>query len=199
MDPVSTSLREALERHLLEHGFPPDGGAGEKWGVVRIGPVPVCVPNIPARRRATAVHDLNHVLAGYGHDAVGEAEIGAWELGGGCGRYWVAWILNWSAMVLGLFTAPGRLLRAFARGRQSGNLYGADVDAALDEPVEAVRHALGLDGVHPVRPSDVALFAGAVCLAPVVGAIPAAVSTVTSPWWLSQGAHRQRRTAPAGG
>lgn len=199
MDRDSISLRDALRRHLLEEGFPADGGMNEKWGVVRVGPVPVCIPNIPARRRATPIHDLNHVLAGYGHDAVGEAEIGAWELGGGCGDYWVAWVLNWAAMLLGLVTAPGRLLQAFARGRQSGNLYGAAVEALLDLPVEVVRHELHLDREHPVRLRDVALFAAVVCVAPVAGAIPAAATIVTSPWWIADGAHKHRRSAPAGG
>jgi hypothetical protein len=39
------------------------------------------------------------------------------------------------------------------------------------------------------------VFAGVVLLAPLVGAIPLLVWLVTSPLWLSQGAHLQRRKA----
>ena len=197
MGQENVTLKEALQQHLVENGFPPDGGASEKWAVVRVGPIPVCFPNINARRKATAIHDFNHLLAGYGHDAVGEAEISAWELGGGCKSYWVAWLLDWGALVLGVFTAPGRLLRAFARGRRTGNLYGADISALLHRPVEEVRHDLGLDREYSVRMSDVALFVGVVCLAPVVGAIPAAAAIASSPWWLAEGAHKQRRPMAA--
>jgi hypothetical protein len=198
VDRDSISLQEALRQHLLDNGLPADGGVSEKWAVVRVGPIPVCFPNIKARRKATALHDLNHLLSGYGHDAVGEAEISAWELGGGCKSYWVAWLLDWGAIVLGIFTAPGRLLRAFARGRRTGNLYGADINSLLQRTVHEVTHDMGLDLEYPVRMSDVALFVGIVCLAPIVGAIPGAAAVVTSPWWLAEGAHKRRRSIAAG-
>lgn len=197
MDQDSISLQEALQQHFQEHGFPADGGLNEKWAVVRVGPVPVCFPNIKARRKATRIHDFNHLLAGYGHDAVGEAEISAWELGGGCKGYWVAWVLDWGAIVLGIFATPGRLLRAFARGRRTGNLYGKNVDVLLHEPVDQVRRDLGLDREYPIRASDVALFVGVACLAPIVGAIPAIAAVATSPWWIAEGAYKQRRSVPA--
>ena len=198
MDRGDISLQEALEQHLLENGFPADGGATERWAVVRVGPIPVCFPNISARRKANPVHDLNHLLAGYGHDALGEAEISAWELGGGCKSYWVAWMLGCGAIVLGIFTAPGRLLRAFARGRRTGNLYGTDIEALRQRPLEQVRHDLGLDHEYPIRVSDLALFVGLVLVAPILGAIPGAAAIVTSPWWIADGAYKRRRTVPAG-
>jgi hypothetical protein len=189
----SISLQEAVLQHLRDSGFPADGGINEKWVVVGAGPIPLCFPNTRARRKATPIHDFNHLISGYGHDAVGEAEIGAWELGGGCKKYWAAWVLNWAALLPGVLRAPGRLLRAFARGRRTGNLYGADLDAVGRQPVEEVRTRLGLDKEYPVRPGDVVLFVGVVCLAPFVGAIPALTVLLTSPWWLASGAYRQRR------
>ena len=198
MDPENLSLQEALQKHLLENGFPPDGGASGKWAVVRVGPIPMCLPNIDARRKATAIHDFNHLIAGYGHDAVGEAEISAWELGGGCRSYWVAWLLDWGALVLGIFSAPSRLLRAFARGRRTGNLYSTDIDTYLQQPVEQVRRNMGLDREYPIRVSDFAIFVVVVCLAPFVGAIPGLASVVTSPWWIAEGAYKPRRSAPFG-
>ena len=88
MDHDSAPLREALRLHFAENGFPPNGGLSRKWEVVRVGPVPIGLPNIACpRRRATPIHDLNHLVSGYGHDAMGEAENAAWELGGGCRNY----------------------------------------------------------------------------------------------------------------
>jgi hypothetical protein len=187
------SLEEAVARHLRDSGFPADGGINERWVTVAVGPVSLCFPNIKARREAVEVHDYNHVLSGYGHDDVGEAEIGAWELGGGCKNLWVAWILNWAALVPGAVKAPGRLLKAFARGRRTGNLYGADLDGLRGQPVEEVRALLGLDQAYSVRPGDVVLFIGLLCVAPLVATVPLAASIVTSPWWLAAGAHKRRR------
>ncbi|MGH9917918.1 MAG: hypothetical protein ACRD6W_03455 [Nitrososphaerales archaeon] len=195
MDRAPVSLREAVEQHLAAGGFPPDGGINEKWVVVGVGPVPFCFPNTRARRKATPIHDLNHGLSGYGHDLVSEAETGACELGGGCKNYSAAWRLDWAVLVPGLFTAPGRMLKAFARGRRTGNLYGAEIDAVLGEPLDAVRRSLGLDREYPVRVSDIVLFLGHALAAPVAGATPALAAVVTSPLWLSSGAHKRQRSS----
>lgn len=191
----SISLRDAVAQHLRDSGLPEDGGVEEKWVTVAVGPLPFCFPNIEARRKAVPAHDYNHVLSGYGHDDVGEAEISAWELGGGCKNLWVAWILDWAALVPGAVKAPGRLLSAFARGRRTGNLYGADLLGLGDQSVEDVRKMLGLDLEYRVRTTDVVLLAGLLVLAPIVGIVPLAASLVTSPWWLAAGAHKRRRAA----
>lgn len=186
------SLQKAVERHLLEHGFPADGGINDKWVSVGVGPIPLCFPNTKARRKAAPIHDLNHVLSGYGHDAIGEAEIGAWELGGGCKSYWAAWVLNWAAVVPGVVVAPRRMLRAFSRGRRTGNLYGADSDAVRQKPVKELREAMGLEHEYPIRAVDVLLFAGVSGTAPIMALIPFFASFVTSPAWLTAGAHKKR-------
>lgn len=61
------TLRVAIESHLAEEGFAPDGGVAERWAVTRVGPLPICIPNTAARRRAVPYHDANHVLSGYEH------------------------------------------------------------------------------------------------------------------------------------
>lgn len=195
MTPSDITLREALRRHLAENGFPPDGGLSEKWGVVRVGPVPLCIPNTKARRRATPIHDLNHVVSGCGHDAIGESEIGAFELGGGCKTYSAAWIFNFAALGIGIWISPRRVFAAFVRGRRTGNLYGTDVAALLDQPLDRVRTTLGLDSEYVGNLGDVVRFVGFVVLAPLFGLIPTAASIIlTSPVWFTQGAHRQHRT-----
>lgn len=192
MDADSLALKDALERHLAENGFSPDGGLNEKWVAVRFGPLPLCFPNVAIRRRAVPAHDLNHVVSGYGHDDLGEAEIGAWELGSGCKGYLAAWVLNWSALPLG-WRSPRRMLAAFARGRHTRNLYGTDLNSVLDLPVGVVRSELGLDGDYRTRPSDIALLIAMVVSSPVIGLVPGMVSLATSPWWLRAGTHRRSR------
>src|SRR5579884_2877796 len=190
------TLRATIERHLADEGFAQDGGAAERWVVARVGPVPICIPNTAARRRAVPYHDANHVLSGYAHDLLGESEIGAWELGGGCRNYAAAWVLNWAALVPGLLFAPGRMFRAFVRGRRTGNLYGLDLDQVLDLPLTEVRRRFGIVATD-YRPTvaDFFLFAVVALLAPLVGLIPLVLAAATSPAWIAEGAHRHRRAA----
>lgn len=192
MEPDGLTLGEALERHMAESGFPPDGGVTERWAVVSVGPVPLCLPNVRSRRRAIPYHDLNHVVSGYGHDDLGEAEIGAWELGGGCNGYLAAWVLNWAALPLG-WRSPRRLFRAFVRGRRTGNLYDADLDKIKARPLAAVRSDLGLERQHAGTTGDVVMFLGLLVLSPLVGVIPFVASVLSSPLWLAEGAHRNTR------
>jgi hypothetical protein len=187
------TLQEVVECHRVTNGFPADGGVNERWVTVRVGPVPFCFPNTNARRRAVPIHDLNHVVSAYSHEDIGEAEIGAFELGGGCKDYWAAWVLNWAALAFGVVRAPRRTLRAFARGRRTGNLYGADLGALRQQPVEDVRKTLGLDKEYQVRTRDFALFVAFASVSPLIGAISACTAIVTSPFWLAAGAHRRRR------
>ena len=188
-------LREALRIHFAKNGFPPDGGMSKKWGVVRVGPVPIGIPNIAARRRATPIHDLNHLVSGYGHDAMGEAENAAWELGGGCHDYAAAWVLNCAALGLGILRSPKRVFAAFVRGRRSKNLYGVEIATVIDLPLSTVGTQLGLDDArHDGTALDLMLFGTVVAVGPMVGAVPFIVSVVTSPIWLANGAHRERRT-----
>jgi len=159
-----------------ENGFGEDGGYAKKWVRVQLGPVPLAFPNSPGRVRAVRYHDLHHVLTGYQTDVVGEAEIGAWEVASGCAGFWAAWLLNLQAMALGLLAgAPGRLWRAFLRGRRTRNLYRMAFDEALLETrVGALRSRLGLDvvGTTPgaARARERAAFAGWLALAVAVGA-----------------------------
>ncbi|HEX2090746.1 MAG TPA: hypothetical protein VHG28_00035 [Longimicrobiaceae bacterium] len=101
--------------------------------------------------RAVRLHDLHHVLTGYDTSWVGEAEIGAWELAGGCAHHYPAWVLNSGAFTLGLFLAPGRLFRAFVRGRHSRNLYRGEFhESLLDGKVGEMRQSLRLDRDAPL-------------------------------------------------
>lgn len=174
-------LREARARYFRDNAFGDDGGYAKKWVQLQLGPLPFAFPNSAARVRAVKYHDLHHVVTGYATDVVGEAEIGAWEIGSGCAGFVAAWILNLYAMVLGVGSgAPGAVWRAFARGRHTRNLYRHRYDEALlDTKLGALRARLGLDTPTPAASSaDRFAFAFwcalAAALALVTLALPAA-------------------------
>jgi ubiquinone biosynthesis protein Coq4 len=112
-------VSEARAHHLAANGFS-EAAYTDRW--LR-GPLGIPIFNPAARRRAIKLHDLHHLATGYGTSLRGEAEISAWELGGGCRDYWVAWLLDGAAALLGLVIAPRRTWRAFRRGRRATNLY----------------------------------------------------------------------------
>jgi len=143
----SLSLRDARARYFRDNAFGDDGGYAKKWVQLQLGPLPFAFPNSAARVRAVKYHDLHHVVTGYATNVVGEAEIGAWEIGSGCAGFVAAWILNLYAMVLGFLAGhPGAVWRAFLRGRRTRNLYRVDYDdALLDAPLTEMRARLGLD------------------------------------------------------
>jgi hypothetical protein len=146
MDVDHTSVRAARDEYFAANGFSEAGYTAAWISVGKIGPIPVGFPNSASRKRAIPLHDLHHVATGYATSWVGEAEIGAWEIGGGCTDHWAAWMLNAGAFGYGLVIAPRRTYRAFVRGRKSRTLYhtGWD-DSLLALSVAELRKKLALD------------------------------------------------------
>ena len=80
------TVRDARARYFAANGFS-EAAYVDAWVRFKVGPLPVVFPNTRSRKRAVPMHDLHHVATGYGTSLVGEAEIGAWEIAGGCGRF----------------------------------------------------------------------------------------------------------------
>jgi hypothetical protein len=95
-------------------------------------------------------HDIHHILTGYSASSLaGESEISAWEIASGCKSYWAAFFIDTSGLMMGIpFNFRG-VLKAFARGRRTGNLYHDTftVEQALAMPVAELQQKLLLDRV----------------------------------------------------
>ena len=137
------TVRDALREYHRENGFEGDAMTAETLQVRLLG-YTADVPNPRFQRHLLARHDVHHVLTGYATTLVGEAEIGAWELGAGPG-HWFVLLNNVGALFLGVL-APRRTLRAFRRGRAARSLYNDDVpyEELLDMPLDALRARLGI-------------------------------------------------------
>jgi hypothetical protein len=90
---------------------------------VYIGCILAPVPNINARKKYIAFHDLHHIMSGYGIDRVGESEVSAWELGSRSCRKPIIMVMNLFALSTGFILEPRRVITAFFRGCRSKNLY----------------------------------------------------------------------------
>jgi len=154
--PVTTyennlSMAAARQRYFTANGF--DGSYDERWVRLKAGPIPIVFPNAPGRVRAVKLRDLHHIATGYQTTWTGEGEIGAWEIAGGCAHFAWAWVLNFSAMIIGMIIAPRAIFEAFVRGRHTRNLYrseGQFNEAILSRTVGEVRRDLNLD--RPIPP-----------------------------------------------
>jgi hypothetical protein len=176
------SMGAARQRYFDANGF--DGAYSERWVKLKAGPIAFYFPNAEGRRRAVKFHDLHHIATGYQTDWTGEAEIGGFEIGGGCGPFVWAWMLNLQAMFLGLLMAPRALFHAFVRGRHSRTLYhqGEFQDAVLTRSVGEIRRDLGLDqSPPPAGAADVAAFVIWSALSVLWTIWPFAVLV----WWLA--------------
>lgn len=137
------TVRDALRDYHRANGFKGDAMTQETLQVRVLG-YTADVPNPRFQRHLLARHDLHHVLTGYATSLVGEAEIGAWELGAGPGHFFVL-LNNVGALFLGVL-APRRTLRAFRRGLRARSLYRDDTpyEALLDMPLDELRRKLGI-------------------------------------------------------
>jgi hypothetical protein len=177
------TLGDARARLFEHYGIAADGGYNDAWVHMKAGPIPIAIPNTASRVRAVKLHDLHHVATEYPTTWRGEAQIGAWELAGGCADHYAAWWLNLGGMMLGLFIAPKLTFRAFVRGRRSRTLYQGDFEESmLSESVGALRRKLGLDGA-PGRATagEVVAFVGMSALA--VTSQLAGLALLLSPIW----------------
>ena len=94
------------------------------------------------RERSREMHDLLHVVTGYGRDPLGEACLVAFSFAQ-TGLKGFALIALWAAQRIAR-RLPGQpvrraVLEGYRRGRRAEWLYAADWEALLAEPVEAIR------------------------------------------------------------
>ncbi|HKR06227.1 MAG TPA: hypothetical protein VJY62_16445 [Bacteroidia bacterium] len=153
-------VKDALPVYFSQYHFK-DGGYNLKWFKIKLGRFFIPLPNIKARVDAVKIHDVNHLITEYTADYKGEAEIGAWEIASGCGKYYVAWILNLGSFFIGMFLYPGFLLRAFLRGRKCANsLYNHPYDEALlNKTIGELRQIIEMDASKKSSLKDYCAFA----------------------------------------
>lgn len=137
-------VKEALREYLDENGFKIEEYTKDTFRLKMFGRY-FEVRNSKDRQWAIARHDLHHMATGYGTDWVGEAEIGVWELRGGC-KTPVVYALNIAAVLIGLVIAPLRMIKAYQDARGAQTMYYCDVsyEQAMELTVGQLREKLGV-------------------------------------------------------
>jgi hypothetical protein len=142
--PPHLPAKDGRDAYLAANGFTVAGYTAPTFTLKILG-IPRTFENPPSRQRVVPLHDLHHVITGYGTDYTGEAEIGVWELRAGC-TTGILYFLNGMAALIGLAIAPLRTLRAWRRARGCHSLYTLDVpyDALLALTVGELRARTGV-------------------------------------------------------
>jgi hypothetical protein len=156
-------VREARANYFLSNGIPLDGGIHDKWARYKMGPFTLIgFPNFQQRMEAILCHDLHHIILNLDASSLGEGLIAAWELGSGCGRYWISWCMEPQALWWGILMAPRKTFSFFILGRGSRNFFHKAVPANfLNLPVGDLRKELLPENQNSLRTNfgDVLLFA----------------------------------------
>jgi hypothetical protein len=140
------SARSARDAYLAENGFSVETYDAQGSTVTVLG-FDFYRPLTPRARWAIRLHDLHHVLTGYGTDLVGEAEVSAWEVRRGTrglGLY-VRGIV-FGAFLLGFFVAPRRTFAAWRGAGRGPSLFtaGLEFESLLSLDVHTLREQLGV-------------------------------------------------------
>jgi hypothetical protein len=140
--------RQLLPGFYKQYDLNDDGGQSSSYVRVELTKkVRLYFPNFDARRKAVFKHDVHHIATGYTSTFKGETEISAWELASGCRHYWVAWVLDLHAVMIGMLFNPAGVYKAFIKGRRTKNLY-RDIftdEELMDIPLHEIKEEMLLN------------------------------------------------------
>jgi hypothetical protein len=122
---VDESVGQAVDDYMTENGFT-IAEYSAKTVTLYAGPLSFRVPNPKARQEAVPLHDIHHVVTGFGTDVIGEGEQGIWELRAGCPAP-IAIFLNGLAAAGGFLLSPKRIVRAFLSAKGASTLYASSI------------------------------------------------------------------------
>lgn len=141
--------REILEKFYADNHLELDGGQKSKRVKIELSKhFAFYFPNFNARRKALIKHDIHHLVTGYPASSfLGEAKISAWEIGSGCKKYWAAFLIDTSGLMIGAPLNFLGILKAFSRGRRTKNLYHdiLSTNESLDMSIPELKKLMLLD------------------------------------------------------
>ena len=166
------TVREARDAYLAENGFTIEG-YDAKWTDASFLGIRFRVLNTQRHRVGIMIHDLHHVVTGFGTDLVGEGEISVWEARRGLralGAYVGSIVI--SGALMGFVLSPRRAIEAWRASRGGQSLFplctlekGAfetGYDVLLSKKVGDLRRELGVaDGGIAAHPRKLHAYAPA--------------------------------------
>ena len=110
-----------IRKYLDDNGYQVDGYIDRRFKI-SVGFLVLDFPN-PGK---LPYHDLHHVVSGYGTGLIGEAEVSAYELRGGCPTAMILFLCLGSISI-GSVLSPRRVWRAWRIARGTSTLYDSSI------------------------------------------------------------------------
>ena len=160
---VDESVGQAVDEYMTENGFT-IAEYTAKTVTLFAGPLSFRFPNPPARAKVVPLHDIHHVVTGFGTDVIGEGEQGIWELRAGCPAP-IAIFLNGLAAAGGFLLSPKRIIRAFLSAKNATTLYESRLseESAKLMTVRELRRHLSIPENGVANPEERRLHSHAPC------------------------------------
>ncbi len=152
----SMRVESALIKYYELNNLPLDGGINDKWAKYKFGPFFLTAfPNFELRNEAIRRHDVHHILINLDTSTKGEGLIAAWELGSGCDKYWISWVMEAQALWWGVLLAPAKTFGLFLQGRHSRNYFKENFSSeVLNKTVGQIRRELLPHSIPKFRMDD---------------------------------------------
>jgi hypothetical protein len=140
------TVRKARDIYLAENGFTIEEYTAEYFSLP-VSRWDLKLRNYRWRQVGVPIHDLHHIVTGYGTGPIGEIEISAWETGAGLDGVIAAWALSFPVFLGGLIRHPRRAFRAYRQGHRSRSLFIEKLvyEDVLEMTVGELRSRLGVD------------------------------------------------------
>lgn len=109
-------VKEALKQFWADNGFEEDGGVDNKFDKFTAFGIPFKFPNLSSK--GYLLHDVNHLIHGYGTTWKEEFRASAWEIGaGGRKGYGISWFYPITGMLFGLICDFKQTTQAYKKGK----------------------------------------------------------------------------------
>ncbi len=66
-----------------ERGYGEEGGIYKKLDMIKVGLSALPIPNLKSRRKHIYLHDISHLVTGYGGSWLSEGSVSSWEVATG--------------------------------------------------------------------------------------------------------------------
>lgn len=116
------TIQHLLNNFYDQHGYGEEGGIHKKWDMIKFGPIALPLPNLESRRKNIYLHDISHLVTGFGTTWQGESSVSSWEIAsGGWKHLYFPWFLTLWAMAVGVMFYPTSTHKAFQVGLRMNN------------------------------------------------------------------------------
>jgi hypothetical protein len=110
------SIKQLLTNFYIQNGIPENGGEDNDTFIMKMFGLSVTLPNPEFRKKATYIHDLQHILNDQDTSWKGEGFIAGWEISTGMWKHFFLGLMSLWAMGYSFWLHPKAVFNGFKKG-----------------------------------------------------------------------------------